>query len=82
MLPVAPSHTATRAHLLRTETVPPLYYMPKRHNDATRARLREQQRATIGPLDEELKVMAADGRRRPRMAADGRRWPPMAADDC
>ena len=45
------------SHLfVRTETEPPIYYLPKVHNDATSARLRSQQRAvlsvSVAQLDE------------------------------
>ena len=50
---------ADLAPMMRTETAPHLYYLPKRHNDATRTRLRQQQKATMGPLLEQLAALEA-----------------------
>jgi hypothetical protein len=62
---------ADLAPRMRTETAPPLYYLPKRHNEATRTRLRQQQQATMGPLLEQLAALEAmPARHRLPTAAD------------
>jgi hypothetical protein len=44
------AHTLELSAFLKTESGPPIYYMPKVHNEATRARLRQQSEAVLAKL--------------------------------
>ena len=48
------SHSASLTRFLCTESVPPVYFLPRRHNDATRDHLRRQQQQVLEPLITEL----------------------------
>ena len=50
----AVAHSAALAISLATETTPRVYYQPKVHNAATRARLAAQQAAALPPLRDKL----------------------------
>ena len=63
---IALTHEASLASFLRTETSPPLYYLPKNHNAATTERLAQQQGTVLEPMGAQLDELEIMPTRTPR----------------